>query len=132
MIGIAVLIIVCIIAIWILVEKSAENFASNGVRFQPASAYIFYDIGSDTTDITRTYGTVDQRTRFPQVVDLLYGYHSLPPLPEKTVDVSISKNFKPPPAIERFSPQSYAASSIINANPKYDPFLDSRVNENNY
>jgi hypothetical protein len=129
MLRMSALIILCIVAIYVYFTlKSGENFASNNVRFQPASAYIFYDIGSDTTDITRTYGTVSQRTRFPQFVDLLYGYHSLPPLPKNKSDPNLSTNFKPPPSeIERFSPQSYLADTPVNA--KYDPFLDSRVNE---
>lgn len=75
--------------------RPRDTFASNAVRFQPGSAEIYYNIGSDTMEITRTYGTVANGQRFPSFMDVMYGYHSLPPLPDSEKTVNVSGNFKP-------------------------------------
>lgn len=96
----------------VIPRNDVEHFASNSVRFQPSSAFIYYNVGSDTMDIDRTYGTVSQDQRFPALEDVMYGYHSLPPLPPNAGAVAVSGNFKPAPATERFAS---------------DPFLTSRA-----
>lgn len=42
-------------------------------RFIPYNTLINYQVGSDTVDIDRVYGTVDQKIRYPEWVHLFTG-----------------------------------------------------------
>ena len=48
-------------------------------RFTPFNAMIHYDIDSDVNTIDRTYGTVEQKIRYPKLTDLFnYGLSGVP------------------------------------------------------
>jgi hypothetical protein len=40
-------------------------------RFMPYTALVNYQVGSDTMDIDRVYGTVAQRRTYPKYTDLV-------------------------------------------------------------
>jgi hypothetical protein len=55
------------------------NESSRDPRFLPYNALVHYQVGSDTVDIDRVYGTVAQKTRYPKYTDMIkYGITSIP------------------------------------------------------
>jgi hypothetical protein len=90
---------------------------------------VYYDIGSQVNDITRTYGTVAQKTRYPQYTDLIkYGFYTLPPLPPTAVKKDVSTDFTPPSTAtsgEHFTSDPFLSTVAGRERFTSDPFLDT-------
>jgi hypothetical protein len=55
-------------------EHFDDSYKTTDPRFLYGSAALHFNVGSDTQDITRTYGTVSQKKRYPRLADFLnYG-----------------------------------------------------------
>lgn len=51
-----------------------DTYQTTDPRFLYGTAAIHYNVDSDTQDITRTYGTVDQKRHYPRITDFInYG-----------------------------------------------------------
>lgn len=63
-------------------NKRREGLADRDPRFLPYNALVHYQIGSDTVDIDRVYGTVAQKTVYPKYTDMVkYGNMAVPTKP---------------------------------------------------
>jgi len=87
------------------VSKFTEHLSSEpDPRFLVGAGDLYYNVGSDINEITRVYGTVDQRITYPKYTDaVVYGISSVPTEPtnylerRKLAKPAVSKNFKPVP-----------------------------------
>ena len=59
-------------------ETANDNSYSTDPRFLVGTAELHFNVGSDVNDITRVYGTVDQRRYYPKLTDYInYGVASV-------------------------------------------------------
>lgn len=85
------------------VSKFNEHLTSEpDPRFLVGAGDLYYNVGSDINEITRTYGTVDQRITYPKYTDaVVYGITSVPTEPTNYLErrrlakPKLSTNFKP-------------------------------------
>ncbi len=59
-------------------ESANDNSFASDPRFLVGTADLHFNVGSDVNDITRVYGTVDQRRYYPKLTDYInYGLASV-------------------------------------------------------
>lgn len=85
------------------VSQFTEHLSSEpDPRFLVGAGDLYYNVGSDINEITRVYGTTDQRIVYPTYTDaVVYGITSVPTEPtnylarRKLAKPAVSQNFKP-------------------------------------
>ncbi len=96
--------------------QGAEHFApypgEPDPRFLPYTALISYEIGSNINEITRLYGTVQQKITYPTYTNMMkYGLVTMPPEPPAAPKGPTTKDFRPLDVVK----QEEEAKAILKA-----------------
>lgn len=85
------------------VSRYTEHYSSEpDPRFLVGAGNLYYNVGSDINEITRVYGTVDQRITYPKYTDaVVYGITSVPKEPTNYLE---RRRLAKPPVSQTFKP----------------------------
>jgi hypothetical protein len=101
-----------------------KEMMSTDPRFVPETSLIYYSIGSDVNEITRTYGTVAQKAQYPEYTDMIkYGVTGIPKpdvKPQRKETPKISKDFMPPPTKVTYEHMQTMPDRLLRASPDMD------------